>query len=235
MSFINDLSNAAEKAITKKVIENKMNAFIKELKENTDTTKKVSIDIETKMEESTGVIAEIIDDTAKVFFHIFRGVQDTMITSIEDNADTLTQLISDNKDEIVEIMTAVKTIVNRQSNKENIRYLGKQVTGDVTKYLNEDATDFADYISDVKVQPKVKELMELWNVQHKYYLRDDDEQLYQVDKETYEKTKRLARQISQPWYETKTTMKTYQSFKSEFDESIKTGRDGNRYNKYKDM
>jgi len=230
MGFVNDMANAAEKAVTKKVIENKINSFLKEFRKNTDETKKVSIDVEVKMEESTGVIAEIIDDTAKVFFHIFRGVQDAIVESVENNADTLTQLITDNKDEIVEIMTAVKTIVKKQSNKENIRYLGQQIISDVNTYLNEDATNFTDYISDTKIQPKVKDLMTIWGVNHKYYLRNEEGELYKVDEDTYNQAKKLARQIRQPWYETKTTMKTYQSFKSEFEYAKSKGRQTKGYN-----
>ena len=229
MGFVRDFADATEKAVVKQAVKIKVNKFIDELKEQSNTQKKYADEINNRVEKSSSLFADILADTTNMFFTAFKMAQDKIIETLENNSDLVIDLVARNKDEITEIVTAVRTIINRKENKETL----KEFAGVFTEVFNEFSTgevvDLMDKISDEKVNPKVKELAEIWGAKHQYYILNEDGGLDNVSKEEFEAHKKAVLSSGKRFYETESLFKTKQIDEWDWEWAKENGRPANKY------
>ena len=229
MGFVRDFADATEKAVVKQVVKTKVNKFIDELKEQSNAQKKYADEIDKRVKKSSGLLADIVASTTNVFFTAFKMAQDKIVDTLENNADLVTDLVAKNKEEITEIATAVRTILNRKENKENIKQLGSKFVDAFNDFNTGEIVDIMDKISDEKVNPKVKELAEIWGAKHQYYIINDNGGLDNVNKEEFDIHKKSVLHSGQRFYETESLFSTKQIDEFDWQWSKENGRKTNKY------
>jgi len=224
MSFIRDMLNTTEKAITRKVVEGKVQSFINNFSSQMTATNDNADVINEKITQSTGIIAELVDITFDTFVSGFKGLNTIVTDTLENEADTITNIISNNKDHIVTIITALKMMDNN-NNKEQVSYLTKAFAQPVKQFLNDDFVNLMDTVGERRIQPKSIELAGIWGITHKWYILDEDtgEQI-EVSEENFKLYSKQYRKDNGYWYQTDSYLKTYQSTVENYEHAIATGR-----------
>ena len=220
MGFIKDAVEATEKAATKAVINSKINSLLKDMHKHIKKQKEFDKDVQLNLNESTNLISSIANTTFNVFITGFEKIQEKFVSGIEESGETVANLVARNKTEIVEITTAVKTIIDRSKNKEDIKTIFNTINNEMSEYLNGEFTDLLDKVGDEEITPKVVELAKIWGKKHRYFLRDENDTLFEVSEEEYYNAKNNRTQ----WFETESFLRTEQSTIENFEEAKRTGR-----------
>jgi hypothetical protein len=171
---INAKIKSAETALTRAIVERKVKAQIGELKKYYYSLRDNTNEADEKIQESTGIAGELIDDIFSVWAEGFKGLTNTVLLTVCENEEAIVNLVSNNAPALNQLSKTLKTL-NTDINKQSILGLLTSIKEDGQDYLKGEYTDVMDEAGEKSIQPNVKAMGELWGKTKKFTILVDGE------------------------------------------------------------